>query len=147
MSRITRIITCILGLFTLTNCGKKPCSMEKTKEIIANTNAYLMKQLSIQEDFFSSEILDITSSGQIMIKNNEMPEILARKFVDFRADQHEAPEKKEHYLKRFEDKLPSTSAILEASVKLAHKGKDKPCSFVAVVYENSNKGEKIISLL
>ncbi len=150
-----RIFALILGLLTLSECSKHACSAEKTKEIIKNINLFLKEKLNIQENFFTSDLLDVTENGQILIKNNHSPAELAQRFVMFRAKsieegeetEEEKQEKKEKYLERFSEKLPSTASILETSAKLTYKKQPvPPCSFVGVIFEQKSKGQKIISL-
>ena len=149
MTKISRIaLTFLASLLFLTQCDSdRSCSANKTEEILKTTNQFLSNALRLENDFFSSTLLTIQPNGTLSIKHKKIPHELARQFVAYRAAMHKTQKGKQKYLSRWENKDPSTAAVLEASIKLAHKGKEKPCAFVTVTFEEGAQGKKIISLI
>ena len=136
-------------LFVLVSCdGKFSCSEKNTKEIIAKVNELLKKEFGIETTVFNDSILSV-EKGYIAIKEQYLDANIAEKFIQHRANMHETEESKQKYLDRWKTKKPSTSTILEASMKMLQKSESSPssCSFVKVKSPSTGKGMKVISLV
>jgi|GEM_PF-3109860 hypothetical protein len=139
----------ILALLTLGACDNRfSCSTKETQSILDKTNALLKKELQVQEDVFNKSILTI-ENDHIKINQPHLDDAITEKFITYRADMHSSEEAKKKYLERWKDKKPSTSVILEASIKMMQdkENKSPSCSFIKVTSESSGKGFKIISLV
>ncbi|MAP24648.1 MAG: hypothetical protein CMM87_03845 [Rickettsiales bacterium] len=144
-----KFLTLSIAIFALVGCdGKFSCSEKDTKSLIAKVNELLRKDLGVENDVFNDSIISI-EKGYIAIKENHLDDQTAEKFIQYRASMHKNEESKQRYLERWKTKRPSTSTILEASLKMLQKSSGVPlsCSFVKVKSPTTGKGMKVISLI